>query len=380
MAEKWTNGLAAQLLDANEDKVAELAPLLVERVAAELDLPRVPVDQLWPGDVVQLTRQFLVHVASGELRRIREPGGIFETMGVEAARGGLDLEVLAAATRRAAMLTQAQTHRAVLADPDVVDHEAVLELLQRVILGGEAVIEAARRGYEIAGLGSEGHEELARQLAAELIARGDRAPELARRLGWDPAGSVCAVVAPVSDGGAVTGAVRGTAAYYTRANDVVVAVPLPPERLATSLRPVLAKSRCVVGPAVPLDDFCDSLALAQRVRDLGDEGEGGVARFVDDELLTLVCAAEPAATQALRRKYFAEVDELAPDVRQMLLDTLHSWLLHWGHRPTVAARLHVHPQTVSGRLHRLRDLLADDLEDPRVRAELLVLMTAEGAA
>lgn len=380
MAERWTSGLAAQLLDANEDKVAELAPALVERFGAEFGLPHVPVDLLWPGDIVELTRQFLVHVASDEIRRIRQPGGIFERMGVEAARGGLDLEVLAAAVRRSAGLMQAQTHRAVLADPEASDQEAVLELLQRVILGGEAVIEAARRGYEIAGLGSEGHEELARQLAAELIARGDRAPELARRLGWDPGGSVCAVVASVAEGGAVTGAVRGTAAYCTRANDVVVAVPLPPERLATSLRPVLAKSRCAVGPAVPLDDFCDSLALAQRVRDLGGKGEGGGARFVDDELLSLVCTAEPTATQALRRKYFAEIDELEPDARRVLLATLHEWLLHWGHRPAVAERLSVHPQTVSGRLNRLRDLLADDLEDPRVRAELLVLMTAEGAA
>ena len=35
---------------------------------------------------------------------------------------------------------------------------------------------------------------------------------------------------------------------------------------------------------------------------------------------------------------------------------------------------------MSGRLHRLRDLLADDLEGAVVRAELLVLLTAEGAA
>ncbi|WP_207233777.1 hypothetical protein [Janibacter limosus] len=35
---------------------------------------------------------------------------------------------------------------------------------------------------------------------------------------------------------------------------------------------------------------------------------------------------------------------------------------------------------MSGRLHRLRDLLADDLEDPTTRSELLVLLTAEGVA
>ena len=83
---------------------------------------------------------------------------------------------------------------------------------------------------------------------------------------------------------------------------------------------------------------------------------------------------------ALRRKHFVELDQLAPEVRSMLVTTLHAWLRHWGHRPAIAADLHVHPQTVSGRLHRLRDLLADDLEDPTTRSELLVLLTAEGGA
>ena len=60
----------------------------------------------------------------------------------------------------------------------------------------------------------------------------------------------------------------------------------------------------------------------------------------------------------------------------MLVETLRQWLLQWGHRPGIAQALTVHPQTVSGRLHRLRDLLADDLEGAVVRAELLVLLTA----
>ncbi|MCS6711880.1 helix-turn-helix domain-containing protein [Brachybacterium sp. EF45031] len=64
----------------------------------------------------------------------------------------------------------------------------------------------------------------------------------------------------------------------------------------------------------------------------------------------------------------------------MLVETLRQWLLQWGNRPGIAQALTVHPQTVSGRLHRLRDLLADDLEGAVVRAELLVLLTAEGVA
>lgn len=100
--------------------------------------------------------------------------------------------------------------------------------------------------------------------------------------------------------------------------------------------------------------------------------------FVDDSLLELVCVADPVAVRALRRKYFGELDPLPENQRAVLVETLRQWLLQWGHRPGITQALTVHPQTVSGRLHLLHDLLADDLEDAVVRAELLVLLTAEG--
>ncbi|WP_412070795.1 helix-turn-helix domain-containing protein [Micrococcus luteus] len=82
--------------------------------------------------------------------------------------------------------------------------------------------------------------------------------------------------------------------------------------------------------------------------------------------------AGPAAQVLPRARPAAE------DQRAVLVETLRQWLLQWGNRPGIAQALTVHPQTMSGRLHRLRDLLADDLEDAVVRAELLVLLTAEG--
>ncbi|MDN5717459.1 MAG: helix-turn-helix domain-containing protein [Janibacter sp.] len=317
-------------------------------------------------------------MASDDVAGIRAHGGVFETMGIEASRGGLDMDVLAAATRQAVSLIQTETHRAALADPEDFDNEAVLVLLHRVLLGGEAVVDAARHGYTIAGLAADGDGELARQLAGELMSRGDGAAELAQRLGWQPDGLVCAVVASPISATAIAGAVTGTLAYFSRTDDVVVAVPLPREHLSTSIREQLDGVACVVGPAVTLDEFCDSLALAERIRDR-DEARPPHPVLVDDDLLGLSCSADPMVVHALRRKHFVELDQLAPEVRSMLVTTLHAWLRHWGHRPAIAADLHVHPQTVSGRLHRLRDLLADDLEDPTTRSELLVLLTAEGA-
>ncbi|UUZ45606.1 helix-turn-helix domain-containing protein [Janibacter limosus] len=373
------SNFAVQLLGANEENLAQLAQHLVESVAQEFGLPPTPAEHQWPVSVVDVVRQFLAHVARNDVSGIRAHGGAFETLGIEASRGGPDMEVLAATIRHAVSLIQTQTHRAVLAAPDEVDKEAVLGLLQRVLPGGEAVVDAARHGYAVAGLAGDGDGELARQLAAELMSRGDGAAELAQRLGWQPDGLVCAVIASPISGTAIAGAVTGTPAYFSRTDDVVVALSLPREQLSTSIREQLEGIACVVGPAVPLDEFCDSLALAERIRDR-DEALPHRPAFVDDDLLGLSCTADPTVVQALRRKHFVELDQLAPEVRSMLVTTLHARLRHWGHRPAIAADLHVHPQTVSGRLHRLRDLLADDREDPTTCSELLVLLTAEDAA
>lgn len=98
---------------------------------------------------------------------------------------------------------------------------------------------------------------------------------------------------------------------------------------------------------------------------------------VDDYLLELACSADPVVVAALRRKHFVELDLLGVEQRGVLVATLREWILQWGHRPGIAEALHVHPQTVSGRVNRLKDLLANELEDPVVRAELLVLLIAE---
>lgn len=380
-----TNDIARHLLDANEDRLAELTPRMIDVIAEELGMPPLAPDHQWPADIIGATREFLVCVATDDHARIARRGGIFEHVGLESARGGLEFDELERSLRMATRLVQGQTHRAVLTDPTGFDQEAVLELMSRVLTAGEAVVVAARRGYDIAALAHGDEEELGRRLASELLSRGDRALDLAIALGWDPHGLVSAVITSPAGATQVASRTAVRPAWFTRAHDVVLAVPLPPDRLATSLRDVLGGTDCVVGPAVPILDFTESLALGHRLTGLSSDGLGGPAllggpSFVDDSLLELACAADPMVVRALRRKYFADLDAQPEGSRSSLVATLHQWLLQWGHRPRIAAALAVHPQTVSGRLHRLRDLLADDLESPQVRAELLVLLAAERVA
>ncbi|HEY8581292.1 MAG TPA: helix-turn-helix domain-containing protein, partial [Capillimicrobium sp.] len=63
--------------------------------------------------------------------------------------------------------------------------------------------------------------------------------------------------------------------------------------------------------------------------------------------------------------------------RDRLAETLRAWLELQGSAPAVAARLHVHPQTVRYRLARLREELGDALDDPAARFELLLALRAQ---
>lgn len=141
-----TNGMARHLLAANEEELERLAPGLVDHVARRIGAPAPRADHHWPVDVVAATREFLTCVATDDLGRIAEPGGIFEQVGSESARGGLPFDQLARGIREAARRTQAQVHRTVIAEQLTDDTETVLELLTRVVAAGEGVVDAARRG------------------------------------------------------------------------------------------------------------------------------------------------------------------------------------------------------------------------------------------
>lgn len=73
------------------------------------------------------------------------------------------------------------------------------------------------------------------------------------------------------------------------------------------------------------------------------------------------------------------LDGLPGAHRARLAETLASWLAHQRHVPSVAAELHVHPQTVRYRIGQLRELLGDALEGPDARLELDLALRAERA-
>jgi hypothetical protein len=138
----------------------------------------------------------------------------------------------------------------------------------------------------------------------------------------------------------------------------------------------LAGRRAWVGPARPWALVKSSYERALRCHSLITADHLDVVD-TDEHLVELILGADPEATRDLRRRALAPLAALRPATAQRLAETLRSWLLHQGHRDTVAAELFVHAQTVRYRMTQLRELYGDQLNDPATVMELLVALAVD---
>ncbi|WP_329215875.1 helix-turn-helix domain-containing protein [Streptomyces sp. NBC_01485] len=134
-----------------------------------------------------------------------------------------------------------------------------------------------------------------------------------------------------------------------------------------------------IGPTVPLTEAARSLHCATRA--LGLMGRGvlprqGVVRCADHLSTLLLHADEPLLAQ-LEARVLTPLDAVSEGQRPRLAETLLAWLLCGSNVPDVAARLHVHPQTVRYRLRQLEKLFGDALHDPGTRLDLILALRAE---
>lgn len=143
------------------------------------------------------------------------------------------------------------------------------------------------------------------------------------------------------------------------------------DRLARSLRGLSS----VVGITVPVEILPRTVELAQVAQALSRDGVLlGNPVFVDDHLDTIIVHRDDRLLSFLREQVLAPLDDLPKGSRERLTETLVSWLRNLGDRTVVAEELHIHPQTVSYRLSRLRELFGDSLDSPRERSRLLLAL------
>ncbi|NUR95259.1 MAG: helix-turn-helix domain-containing protein [Kribbellaceae bacterium] len=155
-------------------------------------------------------------------------------------------------------------------------------------------------------------------------------------------------------------------------------VAVPPGRLGVLVEFLEKTATGKVGISPPYDEL-DGTGQAVRFARVALAGSKAVTSF-DESPLTMVAAAAPDVMRYFVRKVLGGLDDLAPDDREVLLDTLAAWSTHNGSATETGEFLYCHPNTVRHRLRRIEERTGRSLTDPRAVAELLLALEASRAS
>jgi len=132
-----------------------------------------------------------------------------------------------------------------------------------------------------------------------------------------------------------------------------------------------------VGVSPPYDEL-DGTGQAVRFARVAMTGStpGEPVALFDESPLTMAAVAAPDVMEYFARRVLGGLDELAPDDREVLLDTLAAWSTHNGSATETGDVLYCHPNTVRHRLRRIEEHTGRSLGNPRSLAELLLALEA----
>jgi DNA-binding PucR family transcriptional regulator len=97
----------------------------------------------------------------------------------------------------------------------------------------------------------------------------------------------------------------------------------------------------------------------------------------DEAPLAVLTMAAPDVAERFVRTVLGGLDDLPREDRDVLLQTLRTWLASGGSANDAAERLYCHPNTVRHRLRRIEARTGRSLTDPRSLAELCLAAEAE---
>ncbi|SHN29747.1 PucR C-terminal helix-turn-helix domain-containing protein [Cryptosporangium aurantiacum] len=296
---------------------------------------------------------------------------VFASLGAAEAREERGPDALLAALRTASRLMLRKFSEA-LAELRPVSAAELIDLSDAVTAFVDELSAGSTEGYGRQLREQAGEGDRRRRQFAELLLRGGTAESVvgaaATTIGWPPPEEIVPVLLPLDQARDARFRYGSEGIVVERSRDAVLL-------LRSSPAPDALHGRgAVVGPPLSWDRTPEGVRLTELTAEL--VGTGAEPVFVEEHLATLALRGEPAALAVLAARRLAPLQHLRPTQRDRLLDTLHSWLLHWGARNEVAAELFVHPQTVSYRLKLLRELLGGTLDDPQRRFELLLVLSS----
>ncbi|MBO3739255.1 PucR family transcriptional regulator [Actinoplanes flavus] len=305
--------------------------------------------------------------------RIRE---VFVALGAAEARENRGPETLLASLRIAARLLL-RTATEALGELRPVSVAEVIDLSDAASAFIDELATACTDGLARQLREQAGEGDRRRRQVADLLLAGGSSPEVVREaaagIGWPGVDTVVPVLLPPDQARDARFRFGADGVVAERGRDAVLLLRAGARSERAALTEALHGREAVVGPALHWTEAPQAVRLAERTAELVMPGAEPI--FADDHFAVLALRGEPAALPVLTARRLAPLAGLRSGQREAFLVTLESWLRHWGSRSAVAAELFVHPQTVSYRLNRLRELLGDDLDDPRARFELLLVLT-----
>ncbi len=307
--------------------------------------------------------------------------GVYRQLGVGEARTGRSLEALLSAYRVGARITFRAAATAATAAG--VDPALMMPLGESIFVYIDQISAASIEGFTDEQGRQIGERDRRRQalLARLLSGRIDEVEvrRLATRAGWALPKQVVVVVMPPERSEGLRLALGDRALVSSGGGQVVAVLESPRTRRARAeLEHALAGRRAWVGPPRPWESVGEShraATLAQSLRP-SDMPETDDPHWVDEHIAQIVITSESELVADLARRRLAPLAGMRPAQRQRLAETLLAWLRHRGERATIAAELHIHPQTVGYRLTQLREAFGDDLDDPDTRFDLELVLRA----
>nr|WP_221473226.1 PucR family transcriptional regulator [Planomonospora venezuelensis] len=342
------------------------------------------------GAYARVVRRAVEEALSGFVNRTgdRDAGHarlleVYRSIGAGEASEGRPLDSLQSALRTCARV--AWRRMAVESERLDLTRRRMWEIGEAVLVYLDEIAAAAAEGYAEAQARAAGELELRRRRLVGLLV-ADPPPDvravedLARSARWTPPRTLaCVALAPRGpEQPPRPGLPPDVLADFDRP-DLCLVVPDPdgPGRQGL-LDSLLPDWIVAAGPGVGLGEGALSLRLAVRALALARRGVLGSATMVRaaEHLSTLMIFQDESLIQIMERVRLAPLRGLRPAQRDRLAETLLAWLQSGYNATEVAARLHIHPQTVRYRLRQATELFADQLKDPEGRFELETVLRA----
>lgn len=305
----------------------------------------------------------------------RRSAGFYRRIGAGESEQGRSLEALLAAYRIGARVAwERMAARAVEADVPTSDLVTLAEAIFAYI-------------DELSGASAQGHVNRAGQRGVrrarlvEALLEGQAAADpvglqaAADAAGWTVPERMAVAVVPLGIGREPTPPPDVLALIGETEALAVVPDPSGPGR-RRALTTAWEGSQVFVGTVRPPAEAPLSLAHARQLHRLVERGRVPSARVVvaSDHLADLVIAADADLLDELAARVLAPMESVPPAKREVLRQTLAVWLARCGDRQAVAADLRVHPQTVSYRVARLREVFGSALDDTHGRFALQIVL------